>query len=349
MNANNKIESNPKKKSSFTKNLITFIIVAISIYFAFGGIDFYLLWHYIISANFFYIILPIPVMIISHWIRAVRWKTILTPIHQGASVRNLFASVMIGYAINNILPRGGEIVRPYVFSQQEKISFSSTFATIILERILDLITLLVLLGLTFLIHEDKIVALLPQNIDIAKITYLGILMIIFVIFAFYPPITEWLIKKIIRPFSNHLADKLSDIFSKFRKGFAIIKAPNLYAKIIIESIIIWFFYALPLFIMFYAFNFSSQGMNFWDAILLLVASGISFTIAPTPGSIGVFHWIVKVILMKFYGVSGEQALAYATVNHGINYLLQIFLGGYFIIKDRSWNLIWNINLVKKDN
>lgn len=286
-------------------------------------------------------------MIISHWIRAVRWKTILAPIHQGASIRNLFASVMIGYAINNILPRGGEIVRPYVFSQQEKISFSSTFATIILERILDVITLLMLLGLTFLIHEDKIVELLPKNIDVGKITYLAILVIISIIFAFYPPITEWLINKIIRPFSNNIADKLSDIFTKFRKGFAIIKSPNLYAKIIIESLVIWFFYALPLFLMFYAFNFSSQGMNFWDAILLLVASGISFTIAPTPGSIGVFHWIVKVILMKFYGVSGEQALAYATVNHGINYLLQILLGGYYIIKDRSWNLIWNINLNKK--
>jgi len=218
-----------------------------------------------------------------------------------------------------------------------------------LERILDVLTLLILLGFTFLLHKDKIVVLLPTNIDVSKITYLIILLLVIIVFAFYPPITEWLINKIFRPFSNKFANKLSEIFTKFRKGFAIIKSPNLYTKIGLESLIIWFFYALPLYIMFYAFDFSSQGMNFWDAILLLVASGISFTVAPTPGSIGVFHWIVKVILMKFYGVNGEQALAYATVNHGINYLLQIMLGSYFIIKDRIWNLVWNINLTKKDS
>lgn len=337
------------KSKTIIKNSITFILIAISVYYAFRGIDYYLLWYYIVTANFLFILLPIPVMIISHWIRAVRWKTILNPIYQGASVRNLFASVMIGYAINNLLPRGGEIVRPYVVSRQEKISFSSTFATIILERILDLFTLLILLGFTFLLHEDKIVVLLPTNIDVAKITYLIIFLIILIVFAFYPPITDWLITKIVKPFSNLFAKKLSEIFAKFRKGFAIIKSPNLYTQIIFESLVIWFFYALPLYIMFYAFDFSSQGMNFWDAILLLVASGISFTIAPTPGSIGVFHWIVKVILMKFYGVNGEQALAYATVNHGVNYLLQILLGFYFIFKDRAWKLIWNINLNKKED
>jgi len=348
LNNNSTIVRQNSKVKSIIKNSVTFTIIAISLYYAFGGIDYYLLWHYIITANFLFILIPIPVMIISHWIRAIRWKTILKPIHQGASVRNLFASVMIGYAINNLLPRGGEIVRPYVFSKQEKISFSSTFATIILERILDVFTLLILLGFTFLLHEDKIIALLPTNIDVAKISYLIILIIILVVFAFYPPITEWLINKFVKPFSNKFAHKLSEIFTKFRKGFAIIKSPNLYTQIIFESLVIWFFYALPLYIMFYAFDFSSQGMNFWDAILLLVASGISFTIAPTPGSIGVFHWIVKVILMKFYGVNGEQALAYATVNHGINYLLQILLGFYFIVKDRAWKLVWNVNLSNRE-
>jgi len=55
-----------------------------------------------------------------------------------------------------------------------------------------------------------------------------------------------------------------------------------------------------------------------------------------------------VILMKFYGVNGEQALAYATVNHGINYLLQILLGFYFIVKDRAWKLVWNVNLSNRE-
>jgi len=339
--------SNPKnnfpnnKKSSLARNIITFVIFLASVYFAFRGIDFRLLWNYIISANYFYIVLPLPIMIYSHWLRAVRWKTFLLPINNNVKTRNLFASVMIGYAINNILPRGGEIVRPYVLAKQENMSFSSTFATIVLERLLDVFTLLLLFAITFFVHSEKIIMLLPNNIDFVKVTYLLILIFVLIVFSFYPPITNYLLNKLIKPFSNNFYLRIHDIFEKFRLGFAVIRNPRLYAKIIIESLLIWFFYSLPLYIMFYAFDFSSQGMSFTDAILLLVASGISFSIAPTPGSIGVFHWIVKIILVKFYGVSGEQALAYATVNHGVNYLLQIFLGGYFIVKDKTWDTMWN--------
>jgi hypothetical protein len=167
--------------------------------------------------------------------------------------------------------------------------------------------------------------------------------LIVVVFAFYPPVINFFLSKIIRPISNKLYLKLTDAFEKFLKGFAIIKEPGMYAKIGLESILIWLFYALPLFIMFFAFDFSSRGMNFLDSVLLLVASGISFSIAPTPGSIGVFHVIVKIILVQFYGYNSEQALAFATVNHGINYILQLLLGGYFIVKDKVWNIPINLS------
>lgn len=331
------------KSRKVIKNLITTFIALGSIYLAFNKIDFKILWIYIVEANYFYIIAPIPIMILSHWVRAIRWKTILNPIYQGAGLRNLFSAVCIGYAINNILPRGGEFVRPYFLAKKEKISFSSTFATIILERLLDVITLLILFGITFFIYSDKILALLPSSVDITKISYLILILLIVLIFAFYPPVINFILTKVVKPISPKLFEKLSDIFSKFLKGFAIIKEPKQYAKLIFESILIWFFYALPLFIMFFAFDFSSQGMNFLDSVLLLVASGISFSIAPTPGSIGVFHVIVKIILVKFYGYNDEQALAFATVNHGINYLVQILLGIYFIIKDKAWDMSFNIS------
>ena len=335
-------------KKQFLKNSITTAIVFVSIYLAFKGINLKVLWKYIVDANYFYIFAPVPIMVLSHWVRAVRWKTILKPIHKDSRLYNLFSAVSIGYAVNNILPRGGEIVRPYLFSKKENISFSSTFATIILERILDVITLLLLFGITFILFSDKILALLPSSLDMSKITYLVIILLIAFVFAFYPPFIKFILNKFIKPFSEKLYNRLNDIFSKFLRGFAIIKEPKLYATLSIESILIWLFYALPLFIMFFAFDFSSHGMNFLDSVLLLVASGISFSIAPTPGSIGVFHWIVKIILVKFYGVSGEQALAFATVNHGVNYLLQLFLGGYFIFADKSWKTVFSFSLSKKE-
>jgi hypothetical protein len=347
-NNNLPIKVNSSKSKKLIKNIITSLIVIISTYLAFSGVNYKILFQNIIQANYLYIVLPIPIMLLSHWFRAIRWKTILKPFYQAPNIRNLFSAVMIGYAINNILPRGGEIVRPFIYSKQEKISFSSTFATIILERLLDVFTLLILFGATFILFSDKILSLLPPSIDFGKIVYLSLSLLIILIFSFYPPFFHFLLAKLVKPISNKLYEKLIDIFDKFRKGFAIIKEPSMYFKLFMESSIIWFFYSLPLFIMFYAFDFSSQGLNFLDAVLLLVASGISFSIAPTPGSIGVFNWIVKIILVKFYGISGEQALAYATVNHGVNYLVQILVGGFYIYKDKAWHYIFNISFKKED-
>lgn len=343
---NTQIPKNGKKRK-ILKNLITALIAVGSIYLAFNKIDFNILWKYIIDANYFYILAPIPIMILSHWFRAIRWKTILKPINPNTKFHNLFSTVMIGYAFNNILPRAGELVRPYIFSKKENISFSSTFATIILERILDILTLLILFGITFIFFSNKILSLLPPSIDIGKVTYTLVILLIGLIIVFYPPVIKFIFNKILRPISPKLSETLYGLFQKFSKGFAIVKEPALYAKLSFESILIWLFYALPLFIMFYAFDFSSKGMNFMDSVLLLVASGISFSIAPTPGSIGVFHWIVKIILVKFYGVNSEQALAFATVNHGVNYLVQVLLGGYYVVRDKAWDISFNLSLGSK--
>ncbi|HAW08277.1 MAG TPA: hypothetical protein DCW42_03775, partial [Bacteroidetes bacterium] len=151
------------KTSDIVKNLLVVIILIVSIYYSLKGIDLVQLWNYIKTANIWFIIIPIPIMILSHLARATRWKVILEPIKKDVKIRNLFSTVMIGYAVNNIIPRGGEIVRPWVYAKQEKISFSATIATIVLERLLDLLMLVLLFVLVFFYYSDKILAVLPPS------------------------------------------------------------------------------------------------------------------------------------------------------------------------------------------
>jgi len=334
------------KTSDIVKNLLMVIILIVSIYYSLKGIDLVQLWNYIKTANIWFIIIPIPIMILSHLARATRWKVILEPIKKDVKIRNLFSTVMIGYAVNNIIPRGGEIVRPWVYAKQEKISFSATIATIVLERLLDLLMLVLLFVLVFFYYSDKILAVLPPSIDYKNIAIICLAFVVVLIISFYPPLFEFIIRKLIRPISEKLYHKVIDIFDKFRQGFAIIKNPKKYLNLLLQSLLIWFLYALPLYIMFYAFSFATHGLDFLDSVLLLVSSGIAFTIAPTPGSIGVFHIVVKIILVNFYGIDPAQALAFATVNHGVGYLVQIVIGGYYIIKDGIVKNIFNISLKK---
>ena len=314
---------------------IAFILLIVFGYFAVKDVDFTLMWKSIINADYLWVILSAPVILMSHWVRALRWKTMLAPVIKDRKIStwNLFSSVMIGYAANNVIPRSGEFLRPYVSSKREKISFSMLFATIIVERFIDVITLLLLFGGVFFFFRDQIVQSLP-NLDANKIIIPTLLIVFVLILSFYPPFFRLFLRVIIKPLSKNLYEKLNKIFDSFIQGFRIIKTPSAYFRVILESLTIWLFYTIPLFLMFYAFPFRAQfHLSFDDAILLIVVSGIGTTIAPTPGAIGVYHYLISNTLVKIYGLTQEDALAYAIVTWAINFLMQMIPGGLFFLRE----------------
>ncbi|MFN3270926.1 MAG: lysylphosphatidylglycerol synthase transmembrane domain-containing protein, partial [Candidatus Kapaibacteriota bacterium] len=138
-------EKQRTKKNRFRKAFnisISFLLLVALVYLSLRGLDLRTLGKYIISANYWWVLLSVPVGLLSHWARALRWRTMLKPISNPRSVWNLFSAVMAGYAVNNIVPRGGELLRPYYYSKREKLSFTMTFASIVVERFIDLISLL---------------------------------------------------------------------------------------------------------------------------------------------------------------------------------------------------------------
>ncbi|MCK5741801.1 MAG: flippase-like domain-containing protein, partial [Chlorobi bacterium] len=112
------------KLKSFLKYFLSFIILVISVWYAVRDVNIYELKDVIFDADYLWVFLSVPVILLSHWVRAARWKTMLKPIKETKSVFNLFSAVMIGYFFNCVVPRGGEFIRPYVVARREKISYS---------------------------------------------------------------------------------------------------------------------------------------------------------------------------------------------------------------------------------
>lgn len=323
---------NEKLKTTI-KYSFTIILIIASAYLALKDVELIKLYETIVSANYLWVLLPVPVVLLSHWVRALRWKTMLNPIIKSASTWNLFSAVMIGYAANNVIPRGGELLRPYVVSKREKISFSSTFATIVVERIIDVIALILIFAAVFFFFREQIVSSLPE-LDANKIVLPTIVFALALLVSLYPPIVRFLLKTFIKPFSKKFFEELNKIFEKFTKGFEVIRSPKQYLRLTYESILIWLFYTIPLYIMFFAFDFKiDYALGFDDAILLVVVSGIGTAIAPTPGAVGVFHFLITNTMVRLYGIAPEIALAYATVTHGINYLIQVIPGALFFLRE----------------
>ncbi|HRP02386.1 MAG TPA: lysylphosphatidylglycerol synthase transmembrane domain-containing protein [Candidatus Kapabacteria bacterium] len=320
------------------KNIITWaitvLIIVVSLWFAIKNINYSNLYSILLSADYKWVLFSIPIILFSHFIRAFRWKTIVKPFLPDANLLNLFSSVMVGYFFNSLFPRLGELVRPYVFAQREKTSVSSVFATIVFERVLDVITLGFLFAIAFFVARDKVITMLP-GIDTNKIIGFSALVMAVIILSFYPPFVYTTLKYTIKPISEKLYHRLIDIYKKFLQGFAILKSPSLYFRLITESLLIWFLYSLPLYLMFFCFDFSNTiHVSLGDALFLLIVSGIGVTIAPTPSGIGVMHTLLTYAMIGLYGIDKETALAYATINHATTLFVQLFFGGIFTLREK---------------
>ena len=334
------------------KIVVSIVLIAVSGYLSIVNIAFDELIGALKSANYLWVLLSIPVILLAHVLRALRWKTMLQPIMKADSVYNLFKAVMIGYAANNVTPRGGELLRPFVYARQEKVSFTSVFGTIVVERFLDLLTLLLLFAFSLVVFSGKINTALAVvfsqlgsnseggvDINLTSLIYIVALFVVVLVFAFYPPVAEFILKVCLKPFSKKLYERFVNLFEKFRIGFQVIKEPSTYLRLAMDSILIWVCYGLPMFIMFFCFDFQDRLMlGIGDAFLLLIVSGVAVTIAPTPGAIGVQHAAIRWGMLALYagqGLQSNEAVAYAILTHGVNFIVNSLVGGYYYVREKK--------------
>jgi hypothetical protein len=103
--------------------------------------------------------------------------------------------------------------------------------------------------------------------------------------------------------------------------------------IVVQTIIIWFWYALMMYIPFFAFGMvGDYSLNFGVAVVIMVISAIGFII-PVPGATGTYHWITRECLVRLFGVNVEVALSYATVTHLLGFVSVTVVGLLYFLRD----------------
>ncbi|MFY8001127.1 MAG: lysylphosphatidylglycerol synthase transmembrane domain-containing protein [Candidatus Kapaibacteriota bacterium] len=338
-----------QKKNSFLKTLLR---TAISLALLIGSMAFALkdvknlgdLFGAFQQANYWWVLATIPVMLLSHYLRALRWITMMKPIQDGIHTMNAFSGVMIGYMMNNLTPRGGELARPFILSRRENVRFSTAIATILVERVIDILSLSVFVLITFYYLHEKIARVFPE-ISSQLLLRLLVLPVVglmtFIILLITTNIGEWLLRMCVKRFSEKWYGKLHGYLEAFINGFSIFKSPGLYWRVLLETAAIWALYLVPLYFMFLAFGFEkSYNFGWFDANVLLTMTTIGITIAPTPGAWGIYHSFAQITLAQFYGIPSEKALAFAFVAHGVGYFLNIFVGGIFFMREHARGISW---------
>lgn len=329
-----------KRISNIIQYSISAVVLIACVYYASRQISFGDLQHSLASTNQIWIWASIPFVLLSHWVRAMRWRLFLKPSKDISSTQNLFSAVMIGYFFNSFTLRLGEFVRPVMISNKENMSLSTAGGTIVLERLIDLV-FLIFLFLAMIVLKGDLANKASSTVSWNQIYIVIGMFVIFVISIFKYKTTlkllNYITNKIVAGFSPKIAAKINSITEAFMSGFESIKSPKLYFGIFVYSAVIWILYALPTYLLFFGFHFdSSAGLDFIDALVILVFSGIATSFAPTPGAMGLYHTIVAAAMIRLYGINNVDAFAFATLSHTISYLLQLVVGGFYFLKDRAF-------------
>ncbi len=314
--------------------LLSAALSLVFLFLAFRGTDIHQLATSIADANYAWLGISFACLMLSHAVRAYRWRYLLDPIKPSIGFRNLFSGVMIGYLMNNVLPRAGEIARPYALSRLESIPASSAFGTIVMERLLDVAMFLLLVGIIPLVYNGPLVTAFPWLVPSGIVVSIFIIVAIggVVTFILRPDLTDRVLRICTRYLPGWMSDRAERLVHAFLDGFKTLTRPGHLFSITVLTLLIWFLYAEMTYTAFFAFTLQGR-LDFASAIVVLAVASVGVAI-PTPGGTGSYHVLTSQALTKLFGVDAPTALSYATLTHALSFILVSIIGGYYLWRDQ---------------
>lgn len=304
---------------------LSIILSLVFLYVAFHDVDFSEVLEIVSHANLFWVLVFIVVTMLGHYFRAIRWKYILNSVKPDTSMKNLFGALMVGYGVNCVTPKLGEVTRAVLIGKWEGLSRSSMFGTVILERIIDIImmgaSIIIALFLTGVSLSVKFPWLISSLYIMAGVTVVSIVIVYFVLKS-KEKFSEFILK-FVGKFSSKLAERIAYIFTMLAEGFASIKGTKNYFWTIFWSIAIIILYAFGSYAGMLMLDMQNiQPVTFGMGWIIMSISAIGVMI-PTPGSTGSYHTLAKSTLVLILGFGETISVAYAFLTHIIGYILFI--------------------------
>jgi len=290
----------------------------------------------IVHAQLDWLALSLATMFLNLFIRAWRWQYLLEPLGP-TSFANVFRATAVGFAASSILPRAaGEVIRPYFLARHERLSATGAFATIVIERLLDMLTVLVLLAsYVFVFGRD----LHPANlVAFTAVKWAGgmaaagalIALVVLFFLAKDPARLGQTLRRVGQVLPSSFAAMLGRIAEKFAMGLATIRRPGRLAVALFWSFPLWLTIVLGIWAACVAFRLEIP----FTGTFLMTALLVIGVAAPTPGAVGGFHGMFLFGATMFFGAPNPDAVgAAAIVLHLISIGPSLLLGLFFAAQD----------------
>jgi hypothetical protein len=267
-------------------------------------------WAALRQANYLGFLALVLLTLLGFWIRAFRWRWLLTT-PQPLGITSLYSATMIGFMANNLLPlRLGEFVRAWALGRRERLSKTTVFATVVVERVVDMITLIAIFGVTMLVHpigEGTDAGRLVRQGATAMVVGAAGLTLFAILLERQPRRAKTLVGWLTRPLPARLGRRLAAMLDHFVDGLALFRDLPRLLWVFLLSFLMFLVFALCLTVSMWAFQIPSP---WYSGLVMLVVTAIGIMVPAAPGYIGTLHVACKVGLGLF-GVGAERSVPFA--------------------------------------
>lgn len=303
---------------------------------AFRSVDFNELTSELKKADYSWLLLSVFFGLVAFLSRARRWVLLVNPLGYHPSFINSFYALMTGYLANLALPRVGEITRCVALGRKEKIPVDQLIGTVVIERTIDFLSLLIIMIALLITSGDQIGLFMKESIllpiEQSVISLFGSTWILWVTLFIFGTTTL-----VLMIGYRHSLSKIRFFAKMFNLARGIINGlktiTNLKRKweFIFHTVFIWINYALMTWVVVFSMEVTSH-ITFGESIFLLVIGGLAMS-APVQSGLGAFHYIISRGLLIVEGIPLEDGLVYSLLAHESQLIFVVIAGAisFFMI------------------
>ncbi len=303
--------------------IVGIVISGVAVYIGFVGVDWRAVGSALGEANYGLLLAALPVLFIFIVMRAQRWRVLFLP-ERNLSLLSTFGALNIGYMAGAILPlQLGELARVYVLSEAEQIKTAHVFSTVVVERVLDVFTLLAILAILIPFVSLPRAAAITALITLAGFVVVAIVIVLAVLDR--PRAERWL-RRFSRPVPSRFRSAAVRWGESLLEGLVALRNGRVLLEASFWTVASWMTSSLVIYLILRAFRLD---VPFAAAPFLLIATTFGFFVPSSPGAIGVYHAISIRTLTSVFSVPHDAAASYALVAHAIYLIPPTLIGAGF--------------------
>ena len=290
--------------------VVGLVISAVAVWFSMRDVDPGAVWAALRHANYLGFVVAVATTLIGFWLRALRWRSLIAAARR-IGMDSLFSATMIGFMANNVLPlRLGEFVRPWALARREGLSRSTLFATVVVERAVDMMTLLVILGLALLVHPISAATeagrMVRAGAGVLVATCIALTLFVFALER-RPSLAHTVVGRLAAPLPEWARARVAGMLTHFVEGLGLFRDLRRLSWVFLLSFLMFGVVVLGLQASMWALGID---LPWYAGLIMLVITAIGIMVPAAPGYIGTMNvaCIAGLALLK---VGKDQAVPFS--------------------------------------